>query len=251
MLHRADHLGDRPQADARAARRKRDAAAGVHQVGRRLGAPGAQHRGVPVGLARRHPLGAAAQPQAQPGAARAGADPHRAGRGGAATSMPATRLEVHDAGEGFYRVILHYGFMEEVDIPRDLAGIDSMRRAVQHDEHQLLPRPAEADRLEGPAGHGAVARAAVRVDDARARKARWSSSSCRPTGWSSSAASCRSSCRGTAIASAASRLSLLLRAVPTAPPGAARARAGPSCTARAPCRGASAGTWCRGGSVRR
>ena len=26
-------------------------------------------------------------------------------------------------GDGFYRVILHYGFMEEVDIPRDLAGI--------------------------------------------------------------------------------------------------------------------------------
>ena len=25
--------------------------------------------------------------------------------------------------KGFYRVILHYGFMEEVDIPRDLAGI--------------------------------------------------------------------------------------------------------------------------------
>jgi len=36
------------------------------------------------------------------------------------------RLEVHDAGEGFYRVILHYGFMEEVDIPRDLAGITSI-----------------------------------------------------------------------------------------------------------------------------
>jgi KUP system potassium uptake protein len=33
------------------------------------------------------------------------------------------RIEVHDAGEGFYKVILHYGFMEEVDIPRDLAGI--------------------------------------------------------------------------------------------------------------------------------
>lgn len=39
---------------------------------------------------------------------------------------PAKRLEVHDAGGGFYRVILHYGFMEEVDIPRDLAGIDSI-----------------------------------------------------------------------------------------------------------------------------
>jgi KUP system potassium uptake protein len=36
---------------------------------------------------------------------------------------PAKRVEVHDASQGFYRVILHYGFMEEVDIPRDLAGI--------------------------------------------------------------------------------------------------------------------------------
>ena len=36
---------------------------------------------------------------------------------------PEKRVEVEDAGEGFYRVILRYGFMEEVDIPRDLAGI--------------------------------------------------------------------------------------------------------------------------------
>jgi len=34
------------------------------------------------------------------------------------------RIELHDAGEGFYRVILHHGFMEEVNIPRDLAGIE-------------------------------------------------------------------------------------------------------------------------------
>src|SRR3954452_24367468 len=33
------------------------------------------------------------------------------------------RIEVHEAGQGFYRVILHYGYMEEVDIPRDLAQI--------------------------------------------------------------------------------------------------------------------------------
>ena len=33
------------------------------------------------------------------------------------------RVEVLEAGSGFYSVILHYGFMEEVDIPRDLAGI--------------------------------------------------------------------------------------------------------------------------------
>jgi KUP system potassium uptake protein len=35
------------------------------------------------------------------------------------------RLEAHDAGHGFYRIILHYGFMEEVDIPRDLARVDT------------------------------------------------------------------------------------------------------------------------------
>jgi KUP system potassium uptake protein len=35
------------------------------------------------------------------------------------------RVEVHDAGQGFYRVILRYGFMEEVDVPRDLAAIRS------------------------------------------------------------------------------------------------------------------------------
>ncbi|MFL6829702.1 MAG: potassium transporter Kup [Sphingomicrobium sp.] len=36
---------------------------------------------------------------------------------------PDKRVEVHDSGHGFYRVILHYGFMQEVDIPRDLALI--------------------------------------------------------------------------------------------------------------------------------
>jgi KUP system potassium uptake protein len=36
------------------------------------------------------------------------------------------RLEVHAAGGGFYRIILHYGFMEDVDIPRDLAAIESI-----------------------------------------------------------------------------------------------------------------------------
>src|SRR5436190_18630739 len=35
------------------------------------------------------------------------------------------RLEIHDGGQGFYRVILHYGYMEEVDIPKDLARIDT------------------------------------------------------------------------------------------------------------------------------
>lgn len=36
---------------------------------------------------------------------------------------PEKRVEMHDAGEGFFRVVLHYGFMQEVDIPRDLASM--------------------------------------------------------------------------------------------------------------------------------
>ena len=35
------------------------------------------------------------------------------------------RPEVHDLGQGFYQMILHYGFMEPVDIPRDLADIEN------------------------------------------------------------------------------------------------------------------------------
>lgn len=40
----------------------------------------------------------------------------------------AQRAEVCDAGHGFYRVIIRYGFMEEVDIPRDLAALPSLGR---------------------------------------------------------------------------------------------------------------------------
>ena len=37
------------------------------------------------------------------------------------------RVEFHDAGQGFYRVILHYGFMDDVDVPKDLAFIKTCR----------------------------------------------------------------------------------------------------------------------------
>jgi KUP system potassium uptake protein len=36
---------------------------------------------------------------------------------------PAMRIEAQALGEGFHRIVLHYGFMEEVDIPRELAEI--------------------------------------------------------------------------------------------------------------------------------
>ena len=36
------------------------------------------------------------------------------------------RLEVHNAGHGFYRVIVNYGFMDEVDIPNALSGLTNI-----------------------------------------------------------------------------------------------------------------------------
>lgn len=35
--------------------------------------------------------------------------------------MPENRMDVTDLGHGFYRIVLHYGFMDEVDIPAELA----------------------------------------------------------------------------------------------------------------------------------
>ena len=35
------------------------------------------------------------------------------------------RCEMHDLGDGFYRAVLHYGFMEETDVPK---GLKSMSR---------------------------------------------------------------------------------------------------------------------------
>ena len=39
--------------------------------------------------------------------------------------QPKKRVGFADAGGGFYRIVLHYGFMQEVDIPRDLAAIET------------------------------------------------------------------------------------------------------------------------------
>ena len=75
------------------------------------------------------------------------------------------RIETKDYGAGFFRVILRYGFMEEIDVPSALAELKGMRPAVQDDGHQLLPCPPDAYRL-GPARHGDLAREAVRLDAA-------------------------------------------------------------------------------------
>ncbi len=39
---------------------------------------------------------------------------------------PEARSLTHDAGHGFTRVTLCYGFMEEIDIPRELSSLDCL-----------------------------------------------------------------------------------------------------------------------------
>lgn len=57
---------------------------------------------------------------------------------------PAKRFEVHDAGSGFFSVVLHYGFMDEVDVPADLmrsaalGGIDMMRTSFFLGRQKLI-----------------------------------------------------------------------------------------------------------------
>ena len=41
------------------------------------------------------------------------------------------RLEHAEIGCGFHRIVLHYGFMDEVDIPRDLASASSLGIAIE------------------------------------------------------------------------------------------------------------------------
>ena len=54
---------------------------------------------------------------------------------------PDKRVEVTDCGEGFYRVRLRHGFMEEVDIPAAMKGVDGAGGPVtSHDTSYFLSR---------------------------------------------------------------------------------------------------------------
>ena len=80
-LHPAHHLGEGPQADDRPDERGEPADRGVHQVGRDQRRARSGHRGVHDQLDQRRAARAAAQPQAQQGASRAGHAADRADRG--------------------------------------------------------------------------------------------------------------------------------------------------------------------------
>ena len=82
---------------------------------------------------------------------------------------PDEEVGVQDLGDGFFRVTLHRGFMEEMNVPRALAQRRRYRGAAQPGGHEFFPEPADTagDQHEG---HGALARAVVRLDDAQCRK---------------------------------------------------------------------------------
>ncbi len=79
------------------------------------------------------------------------------------------RLEISDYGSGFFRVVLRYGFMEEVDVPDGADRAQGLRAAMQNDGDQLLPRPPDPPR-ERQAGDGDLARKIVRLDVAQCGK---------------------------------------------------------------------------------
>jgi len=63
------------------------------------------------------------------------------------------RFEVHDQGEGFYRVLLHFGFMDEPDVPAALAlcPLDVLDFSPMRTTYFLSRETVIASRLEGMA----------------------------------------------------------------------------------------------------
>ena len=44
---------------------------------------------------------------------------------------PEERARVESLGDGFYRIMLHYGFSEDVDVPRDLQGVETCGEPIR------------------------------------------------------------------------------------------------------------------------
>ena len=101
------------------------------------------------------------------------------------------RAQVTDLGNGVHRVVLRYGFMEQPDVPRDLAGLtDRASRSIPMHTSYFIGRNS----IVGGDRPAAAALAAEAVPDARPlrHQAPATSSACRPTASSNWAAGSRS-----------------------------------------------------------
>jgi hypothetical protein len=97
------------------------------------------------------------------------------------------RFDMKDLGSGFYRLIIRFGFMQETNVPLALARVESCGPQFKMmDTSFFLARQTLI--ASARPGHGGVARESCSPGCCATPKARWNSSSCRPTGWSSSAA---------------------------------------------------------------
>ena len=77
---------------------------------------------------------------------------------------PSERRRVEDLGEGFYRVLLRWGFMEEPDVPEGLRGPRPRGQAARPGHDQLRAREGR-DHLDGARErNGALARAPLLLD---------------------------------------------------------------------------------------
>lgn len=143
-------------------RRGLAAALGVHfQHARAAAAPGPGDRGVPDRAYRRGASRAAAQPVAQPGAARAGGAAHRGQR-----RQPTGSAGSPFRGRGLWRRVLPgdpaLRLHGRAGHPGGLAPVPSQRTGLQPDAHHLLPQPGDGDSIQAHR-HGALARGAVRL----------------------------------------------------------------------------------------
>ena len=59
---------------------------------------------------------------------------------------PKARSQVTHLGKGVHHVVLHYGFMEQPDVPRDLAAPRRQGHPVRPDADVLLRRPQQLRR---------------------------------------------------------------------------------------------------------
>jgi KUP system potassium uptake protein len=75
------------------------------------------------------------------------------------------RLRIDEIGEGFYRVVLRFGFMETPDVP---LGLRQWRHLLRSDGHHLFRQPRNRGGF-GAARHADLARQAVRADAPQCR----------------------------------------------------------------------------------
>ena len=124
--------------------------------------PGPRHGGVHDRQSRGRADGAAAQHRAQPGPARAGRADDRAHAGHPARPGGASGSRSRRSAQGFFRVIVSYGFMDQPDVPRALELCQAARPAGRPGADLVLHRPRDADPDAQPAdGAGRGARVHV------------------------------------------------------------------------------------------